>query len=179
MGGGVSRDPKFVLRNIWTALITWTRLLRTASSSAPTISFGERMVLATAGLKATTQRWTLSFFIPYVGTHICLLKGFHLLANVLCLSLQGAELVDNVMDVVRKEAEGCDLLQVFFAKYFWFTVEVCFPIQHVCLCFRDFNLLTPLGVALGQDWELFSYQRWQSWDFWICAFAACTGSQST
>ena len=27
---------------------------------------------------------------------------------------QGAELVETVMDVVRKEAEGCDLLQVSF-----------------------------------------------------------------
>ena len=61
---------------------------------------------------------TVVFYFPYVGAHMCLLKGFHLLANVLCSSLQGAELVDNVMDVVRKEAEGCDLLQVFFAKYF-------------------------------------------------------------
>ena len=65
-----------------------------------------------------TEVNTVVFYFPYVGTHICLLKGFHLLANVLCSSLQGAELVDNVMDVVRKEAEGCDLLQVYFAKYF-------------------------------------------------------------
>lgn len=27
---------------------------------------------------------------------------------------EGAELVDNVLDVVRKEAESCDCLQVFF-----------------------------------------------------------------
>ena len=38
------------------SLITSTRLLRTASSSAPTTLFGERMGPATAGLKATTQR---------------------------------------------------------------------------------------------------------------------------
>ena len=29
---------------------------------------------------------------------------------------EGAELVDSVLDVVRKEAEGCDCLQVFQSK---------------------------------------------------------------
>lgn len=31
---------------------------------------------------------------------------------------EGAELVDSVLDVVRKEAESCDCLQVFFHTFF-------------------------------------------------------------
>lgn len=30
---------------------------------------------------------------------------------------EGAELVDNVLDVVRKEAESCDCLQVWYVEY--------------------------------------------------------------
>lgn len=33
---------------------------------------------------------------------------------------EGAELVDNVLDVIRKEAEGCDCLQVLFMNCFSF-----------------------------------------------------------
>ncbi len=40
------------------------------------------------------------------------ISGFFYLANEL-LDYLGAELVDSVLDVVRKEAEGCDCLQGF------------------------------------------------------------------
>ena len=47
--------PKTLLIN-WIKMTTSTRLLPMASSSAQITLFGERMGLATAGLKATTQR---------------------------------------------------------------------------------------------------------------------------
>lgn len=36
---------------------------------------------------------------------------------------EGAELVDNVLDVIRKEAEGCDCLQVQFMNSCSFTTN--------------------------------------------------------
>jgi tubulin beta len=42
---------------------------------------------------------------------------------------EGAELVDNVLDVVRKEAEGCDCLQVTFIRIINLQVQL----------FRDSN----------------------------------------
>ena len=33
---------------------------------------------------------------------------------------EGAELVDSVLDVVRKEAESCDCLQVLYPLYYYF-----------------------------------------------------------
>lgn len=39
---------------------------------------------------------------------------------------EGAELVDTVLDVVRKEAEGCDCLQVNLIKYSNFPKQIPF-----------------------------------------------------
>ena len=49
---------------------------------------------------------------------------------------EGAELIDSVLDVVRKEAESCDCLQG----------ESCFPVPG-CLCLLQ-------GVALEPLWEV-------------------------
>lgn len=38
---------------------------------------------------------------------------------------EGAELVDNVLDVVRKEAESCDCLQVLFLCESLFCTFAC------------------------------------------------------
>lgn len=38
---------------------------------------------------------------------------------------EGAELVDSVLDVVRKEAEGCDCLQVSFFPFANSVIVVC------------------------------------------------------
>ena len=62
---------------------------------------------------------------------------------------EGAELVDSVLDVVRKEAESCDCLQVLY--------RVCFILLTVS--FRDSNSLTRLEVELAPEWERCSFQR--------------------
>ena len=40
--------------------------------------------------------------------------GRHLSGRIYCnLEAEGAELIDSVLDITRKEAEGCDCLQGF------------------------------------------------------------------
>ena len=81
---------------------------------------------------------------------------------------QGAELVDNVMDVVRKEAEGCDLLQVSFILTLWekcsmskvvlslFLSIICYSLPffltpNVCMIIfvQGFQLAHSLGGGTG------------------------------
>ena len=62
---------------------------------------------------------------------------------------EGAELVDSVLDVVRKEAESCDCLQVSF--HFQKPKFYC--------NFRDSNLPTPSVVVPVPVWAHFLSQR--------------------
>ena len=47
---------------------------------------------------------------------------------------EGAEMIDAVLDVIRKESEGCD-------------------------CLQGFQLAHSLGGALDQEWELYCFPR--------------------
>ena len=60
---------------------------------------------------------------------------------------EGAELVDSVLDVVRKEAESCDCLQV--VNIFIWTNSFVFLMMSCC---RDSNLLSPWEVVLDLEW---------------------------
>lgn len=59
---------------------------------------------------------------------------------------EGAELADSVLDVIRKEAEGCDLLQVYTVS----SQKVV--ISMVCLFYIGFSDST-------------FYRRWYWWWF--------------
>lgn len=50
---------------------------------------------------------------------------------------EGAELVDSVLDVVRKECENCDSLQVYMKCHYIFGFEIKY-LKNISIC-RAFN----------------------------------------
>ncbi len=69
---------------------------------------------------------------------------------------EGAELVDSVLDVVRKECENCDCLQV--------KLLILHDIIDALLTtiYRDFNSLIPLEAELDQVTECNEIERKKS-----------------
>ena len=57
---------------------------------------------------------------------------------------EGAELVDSVLDVVRKEAEGCDCLQVNIGK-----ISLLVVIKFISNLSQGFQLTHSLGGGTG------------------------------
>lgn len=101
--------------------VLWTRFapVPLVSYSAQTTSYSVSQELVTTGPKATTQRvstwfhWYHCHGYRQAGRLPSLLSSRSLTAAFFPAPPAGAELVDAVLDVVRKEAEGCDCLQGF------------------------------------------------------------------
>lgn len=81
---------------------------------------------------------------------------------------EGAELIDSVLDVVRKEAENCDCLQgtlvyeelKFCVRFSFFFFLILLGLYLLCYFVgQDFRFAIHLVVELGLEWERFSFQR--------------------
>lgn len=70
---------------------------------------------------------------------------------------EGAELIDAVLDVVRKEAENCDCLQGMLTLHlcFWIVILNVFLIEVICVIwiYQVSKYVTRLVEALGLEWE--------------------------
>lgn len=77
---------------------------------------------------------------------------------------EGAELIDSVLDVVRKEAENCDCLQGFFIRlYLWFIHIILFTYlliwQLLLSLLQGFKCAIHLEEEQGLEWGPCLFQR--------------------